>query len=112
LVSAGVQTLIGSKNIDRLLSICDPAAGFGFDSFDTILFNIPFAFFQVVITLIAAWISTKLKLKWPVIVGLSIPPIAGAAALLRLGRGKDDRGALLACYYVVSININLSHRDV
>ncbi|KAK7441554.1 hypothetical protein VKT23_016547 [Stygiomarasmius scandens] len=77
-------------------------AGFGFDQFYTILFNIPFAFFQVVVTLCAAWISTKLKLKWPVILGLSIPPIAGAAALLRLGRDKDDRGALLACYYVLS----------
>ncbi|THU99589.1 MFS general substrate transporter [Dendrothele bispora CBS 962.96] len=77
-------------------------AGFGFDQFYTILFNVPFAFIQIIITLSAAWISTKLKLKWPVIFGLSIPPIAGVVALLKLGRDKEDRGALLACYYVLS----------
>ncbi|ESK92567.1 allantoate permease [Moniliophthora roreri MCA 2997] len=76
--------------------------GFGFNQFNTILFNIPFSFFQIIITLLAALISTKIKLKWPVIVGLSIPPIAGVVALLRLGRGPEHRGALLACYYVLS----------
>ncbi|KAK7047851.1 hypothetical protein VNI00_006179 [Paramarasmius palmivorus] len=76
--------------------------GFGFNQFNTILFNIPFSFFQIVITLFAAFISQKTKLKWPVIVGLSVPPIAGAAALLKLGRGLEHRGALLACYYVLS----------
>ncbi|EEB88293.1 hypothetical protein MPER_13949, partial [Moniliophthora perniciosa FA553] len=40
---------------------------------------------------------------WPVIVGLSIPPIAGAVALLKLGRGPEHRGALLACYYVLEL---------
>ncbi|KAJ8087662.1 hypothetical protein PM082_006497 [Marasmius tenuissimus] len=76
--------------------------GFGFNQFHTILFNIPFAFIQVVVTLLGALISTKTKLKWPVILGLSIPPIAGAAALLKLGRGPEYRGALLGCYYVLS----------
>ncbi|KAJ8087519.1 hypothetical protein AAF712_006640 [Marasmius tenuissimus] len=76
--------------------------GFGFDQFHTILFNIPFGFIQVVVTLLSALISTKVKLKWPVIFALTIPPIAGAAALLKLGRGSEQRGALLACYYVLS----------
>ncbi|KAJ7091201.1 major facilitator superfamily domain-containing protein [Mycena epipterygia] len=76
--------------------------GFGFNQFDTILFNIPFAAFQVVLTLLAAIISTKIKLKWPVIFIASLPPIAGSAALFTLGRGPALRHELLGCYYVLS----------
>ncbi|KAK1223983.1 hypothetical protein PQX77_013144 [Marasmius sp. AFHP31] len=84
--------------------------GFGFNQFQTILFNIPFGFIQVLVTLVSALISTKVKLKWPVIFALTIPPIAGAAALLKLGRGLEQRGALLACYYVASPVI--LHRNI
>ncbi|KAJ7703005.1 major facilitator superfamily domain-containing protein [Mycena rosella] len=76
--------------------------GFGFNQFDTILFNIPFAAFQVVLTVLAAIISTKIKLKWPVIFFASLPPIAGSAALYTLGRGPALRHELLGCYYVLS----------
>ncbi|KAL0579642.1 hypothetical protein V5O48_002338 [Marasmius crinis-equi] len=76
--------------------------GFGFNQFHTILFNIPFAFMQVLVTLLGALIATKMKLKWPVILGLSLPPVAGAVALLKLGREREHRGALLGCYYVLS----------
>ncbi|KAJ7446263.1 MFS general substrate transporter [Mycena galericulata] len=76
--------------------------GFGFNEFDTILFNIPFSAFQVIVTILAATISTKIKLKWPVIFVASLPPIAGAAALYTLGRGENSRHELLGCYYVVS----------
>ncbi|KAK7005734.1 MFS general substrate transporter [Favolaschia claudopus] len=76
--------------------------GFGFNQFNTILFNIPFSAFQVIITLAAATISTKIKLKWPVIFVASLPPIAGASALFVLGRGPELRAKLLASYYVLS----------
>ncbi|KAJ7217865.1 MFS general substrate transporter [Mycena pura] len=76
--------------------------GFGFNQFDTILFNIPFSAFQVILTISAATISTKIKLKWPVIFAASLPPIGGAAALFVLGRSTELRGKLLACYYVLS----------
>ncbi|KAF8895966.1 major facilitator superfamily domain-containing protein [Infundibulicybe gibba] len=76
--------------------------GFGFNQFTTILFNIPFNAFQVLMMLFAAHLSTRLKLKWPVILGFTIPPIAGSAALLCLGRGPGTRGGLLACYYALS----------
>ncbi|KAJ7187989.1 MFS general substrate transporter [Mycena filopes] len=92
--------------------------GFGFNQFDTsvflsrppfllnkytsILFNIPFAAFQVILTIAAATISTKIKLKWPVIFFASLPPIAGSAALYTLGRGAELRNTLLGCYYVLS----------
>jgi len=52
--------------------------GFGFEQFHTILFNIPFSAMQVVVTLLSAFISTKYKLKWPVVFALCFPPIGGA----------------------------------
>ncbi|KAJ6499053.1 MFS general substrate transporter [Mycena sanguinolenta] len=76
--------------------------GFGFNAFDTILFNIPFSALQLIATLGAAAISTKIKLKWPVIFVVSLPPIAGAAALFTLGREASLRNTLLGCYYVLS----------
>ncbi|KIK62936.1 hypothetical protein GYMLUDRAFT_197181 [Collybiopsis luxurians FD-317 M1] len=77
-------------------------SGFGFNQLNTILFNIPFNFFQVVIILTSAAISTKIKLKWPVIFALCLPAIGGAAALLKLGRGAEYRGPSLAAYYILS----------
>ncbi|KAL0058349.1 hypothetical protein AAF712_014983 [Marasmius tenuissimus] len=80
--------------------------GVGFNDFQTILLNIPYGFIQVVVTLLSALISTKVKLKWPVILILTIPPIAGVVAFMQLGGvrgGSAQRGALLACYYVLAL---------
>ncbi|KDN46898.1 hypothetical protein RSAG8_03975, partial [Rhizoctonia solani AG-8 WAC10335] len=77
--------------------------GFGFNQFHTILLNIPFGALQVIITLGSAAIATKLKLKWPVLFLLTLPPIAGAAALYELGRGTELRNTLLGCYYVLGL---------
>ncbi|KAJ7268743.1 MFS general substrate transporter [Mycena haematopus] len=76
--------------------------GFGFDAFDTILFNIPFSAFQLITVLGAATISTKIKLKWPVVFVACLPPVAGAAALFTLGREPELKNKLLGCYYVLS----------
>ncbi|CAE6464839.1 unnamed protein product [Rhizoctonia solani] len=79
--------------------------GFGFSQclkFHTILLNSPFGAFQVIITLGSAAIATKIKLKWPVIFFLTLPPIAGASALYILGREPELRDKLLGCYYVLS----------
>ncbi|KAG9120726.1 hypothetical protein FRC07_003662 [Ceratobasidium sp. 392] len=75
--------------------------GFGFSQFYTILFNIPFGALQVIVTLGSATIATKLKLKWPVLFLLTLPPIAGASALYMLGREMTLRNKLLGCYYVI-----------
>ncbi|EJD48687.1 MFS general substrate transporter [Auricularia subglabra TFB-10046 SS5] len=77
--------------------------GFGFNQFQTILFNIPFSAIQVITTLLSAYISTRIKLKWPVVAVLTIPPIAGGAALFTLGREPELRNTLLGCYYVISL---------
>ncbi|KAF8686433.1 Major Facilitator Superfamily [Rhizoctonia solani] len=68
----------------------------------TVLLNSPFGAFQVIITLGSAAIATKLKLKWPVLFFLTLPPIAGASALYVLGREPELRNELLGCYYVLS----------
>ncbi|ELU36895.1 hypothetical protein AG1IA_09075 [Rhizoctonia solani AG-1 IA] len=70
-------------------------------SIDTVPYH-PFGAFQVIITLGSAAIATKLKLKWPVLFFLTLPPIAGASALYVLGREPELRNELLGCYYVVS----------
>ncbi|THH31740.1 hypothetical protein EUX98_g2458 [Antrodiella citrinella] len=81
--------------------------GFGFNQFQTLLFNIPFSALQVITVVLSAWLSTKLKLKWPVIFGLCLPPIAGASGLYVLGRGLQYRNRLLGCYYVLSLFIGI-----
>ncbi|EIN09349.1 MFS general substrate transporter [Punctularia strigosozonata HHB-11173 SS5] len=76
--------------------------GFGFNQFHTLLFNIPFSAMQVVLTLLSADISQRIKLKWPVLFFLTLPTIGGASALLALGRGTELKNKLLGCYYVLS----------
>lgn len=71
------------------------------NQFQTLLFNIPFAALQFILTILSSWIATRLKLKSPVVFCLTLPPIAGASALLVLGRGPQLRNTLLGCYYVV-----------
>ncbi|KAF8603639.1 MFS general substrate transporter [Ceratobasidium sp. AG-I] len=69
--------------------------GFGFN-------QVPFGAFQVIITLGSAAVATKLKLKWPVVLFLTIPPIAGASALYVLGREPELRNKLLECLCILS----------
>ncbi|KAI0340252.1 MFS general substrate transporter [Trametopsis cervina] len=81
--------------------------GFGFDQFQTLLFNIPFAAMQLIVIIASSYISVKTKLKGPVVFCLTLPPIAGASALLALGRGPELRNTLLGCYYVLSFFTSL-----
>jgi len=100
-----------SARLVHLSSVCRPhnqlssssffSESFGFDRFKTILFNIPFSALQVVAVLGSGFAAQKIKRKFPVIFVLTLPPIAGAVALLKLGRTPDLRHELLGCYYVV-----------
>lgn len=76
---------------------------FGYDSFETILFNIPFGAVQLVATMGGAYLATVLRKKSPVLVLLCLPPIAGAAMLLHLPRSASHKGALLTAYYLISV---------
>ncbi|KAH7102698.1 MFS general substrate transporter [Auriculariales sp. MPI-PUGE-AT-0066] len=76
--------------------------GFGFNQFETIVMNIPFNVIQIIVTLLSAVISMRLKLKSPVIIVLTLFPIGGASALYALGRGPELRNTLLGCYYITA----------
>ncbi|KAJ5253871.1 hypothetical protein N7524_011051 [Penicillium chrysogenum] len=73
---------------------------FGFDSFQTILFNIPFGVIQILAILITGWLATWTQRKGLVIAGASLPPSVGAIMLLTVPR--HHKGVLLFGYYLVS----------
>ncbi|KZL65271.1 major facilitator superfamily transporter [Colletotrichum tofieldiae] len=75
---------------------------FGFDSFQTILFNIPFGFVQLVSTVGGSWIATKIHKKGPVIAGLCVPPIVGCVMLMVLPT-TGQQAARLVGYYLISV---------
>ncbi|ERS98858.1 hypothetical protein HMPREF1624_04048 [Sporothrix schenckii ATCC 58251] len=76
---------------------------FGFDSFDTILFNIPFGFVQLVATVGGAVLATYIRKKGPVLILLCLPPIAGCAVLMAVPHDPEHRAALLVGYYLISV---------
>lgn len=47
--------------------------GFGFDSFQSILFNMPFGVLSIVSIFGGAWLTNKIKLRFPVIMYASLP---------------------------------------
>lgn len=81
---------------------------FGFDSFTTILFNIPFGAVQMIATLGGAFLADKLRKKSPVLLLLCLPPVAGCAILLAIGREPSDRAVLLTGYYIISFYPGIS----
>lgn len=81
---------------------------FGFNSFTTILFKIPFGAVQIVSTLGGAALATKLKKKSPVLVLLCIPPICGIIMLMVLEHTKRNRAPLLVGYYLISVYPGIS----
>lgn len=72
---------------------------FGFDSFQTILFNIPFGVIQILAILITGWLATWTQRKGLVIAGASLLPSVGAIMLLTVPR--HHKGVLLFGYYLV-----------
>ncbi|KAF2756557.1 MFS general substrate transporter [Pseudovirgaria hyperparasitica] len=81
---------------------------FGFDSFTTILFNMPFGAVQIISTLGGAWAATKLKKKSPVLIILCIPPIVGILMLMFLEHTQANQAPLLVGYYLISVYPGIS----
>ena len=81
---------------------------FGFDSFTTILFYIPFGAVQMIATLGGAWLADRFRMKSPVLLLLCLPPIAGCSILLAVGRAPSDRAVLLTGYYIISFYPGIS----
>lgn len=62
----------------------------------------------MIATLGGAWLADRIKMKSPVLLLLCLPPIAGCAILLAVGRAKSDRAVLLAGYYIISFYPGIS----
>ncbi|KAK1774013.1 major facilitator superfamily domain-containing protein [Copromyces sp. CBS 386.78] len=73
---------------------------FGYSSFETILFNIPFGVIQVVAIVGTGWFATRFQRKGLVIAGVSVLPTIGTILMLTVSR--EHKGVLLLGYYLVS----------
>ncbi|KAK3109655.1 hypothetical protein LTR53_016851, partial [Teratosphaeriaceae sp. CCFEE 6253] len=76
---------------------------FGFSSFHTILFNMPFGAVQMTATIGGAIAATRFKAKSPILALLCIPPIIGISLLLNIEYAPHNRGLLLFAYYITSV---------
>jgi MFS family permease len=77
--------------------------GFGFDPYQTILFNMIPGPIQIAANLITAYVVQKTKYKAPVLLVVTLFPLAAAAALFAMPRGAQYTNKLLGVYYVLQI---------
>ncbi|WRT65301.1 uncharacterized protein IL334_002244 [Kwoniella shivajii] len=75
--------------------------GFGFSSFDSILFQIPASVLTLTFLIAGTWVMNKIRLRSPVVAVFVLFPIAGAASLLYIPR--TNAHALLGAYYVIML---------
>ncbi|CAI7641212.1 unnamed protein product [Penicillium pancosmium] len=73
---------------------------FGYTSFQSILFNLPFGAIQIVAIIGGGWVATRFKTKGLVIVFFAILPAIGT--IIMLVTPRDNKGVLLFGYYLVS----------
>ncbi|KAI9164141.1 hypothetical protein HJFPF1_05780 [Paramyrothecium foliicola] len=76
---------------------------FGYDAFETMLFNIPFGALQFCAILGSGWLATRIGQKGPVIILLCLTPITGCVVLLKLPHTPEYKGLLLFGYYIISV---------
>ena len=72
---------------------------FGYNQFQTILFNIPFGAIQIIAIIGSAWIATRTQRKGLVIAGTAVFPTIGTILMLTVDR--EQKGVLLFGYYLV-----------
>ncbi|KAI9929357.1 hypothetical protein MW887_000825 [Aspergillus wentii] len=73
---------------------------FGYNAFETILFNIPFGVIQVISIIGGGWLATHFRRKGLVIVLFAV--IAAVGTLLMIVVPRENKGVLLFGYYLVS----------
>ncbi|CAI7619537.1 hypothetical protein N7533_004460 [Penicillium manginii] len=73
---------------------------FGYTSFQSILFNLPFGAIQIVAIIGGGWVATRFKTKGLVIVFFAILPAIGT--IIMLVTPRHNKGVLLFGYYLVS----------
>jgi len=75
--------------------------GFGFNTFTTILMQIPTGAIGIVSLLLSIFVTNKIKMRWPVVAVVALFPIAGAIGLTQVPRNKPS--ALMGCYYTAFV---------
>ncbi|KAJ4393552.1 hypothetical protein N0V93_002764 [Gnomoniopsis smithogilvyi] len=74
---------------------------FGYDSFTTILFNIPFGIIQMISIVGSAWLAKRFQRKGLVIAIMSVFPTIGAIMMITVPRNL--KGVLLLGYLLISM---------
>lgn len=85
-------------------------AGFGYDNYQTILFNTIPGGIMIVCNLLAAYFVQKFKRKAPVLLVILVFPIAAAATLYAMPRDADDfelNRQLLAVYFILQVSLRM-----
>jgi Major Facilitator Superfamily len=77
-------------------------SGFGFDRYITSLLNIPFGVVQTMVIFLASYATQTSRLKFPILIALILPVVAGLAMLYVLPRTNSNQGALLTAYYLLA----------
>lgn len=75
--------------------------GLGFDSFASILMQMPTGVIGIFFMIFWTWLVNKIKLRYPVAGGICLFPIAGAAVLVSVD--KSNIGALMSGYYMIFV---------
>jgi len=73
--------------------------GFGFNSFITIVMQIPTGCITIIVLVIAIFVTNRIKIRFIIILFLVIPVIGCAAGLVYLPR--SNLAGLIGCYYTV-----------
>ncbi|RSH85367.1 hypothetical protein EHS25_004763 [Saitozyma podzolica] len=72
--------------------------GFGFDTFTTILMQMPTGGIGIIALLLSIYITNRIKMRWPVLAVITLFPIGGALGLTQVSHSHPS--GLMACYYV------------
>lgn len=76
--------------------------GLHFDKYTSSLLNMPFGALQVIVILLASYLSQKAKVKGAILVLFMLPVVAGLAVLYSVKRDTSARAALLVGYYLLA----------
>ncbi|RMZ67284.1 MFS transporter [Pyrenophora seminiperda CCB06] len=90
---ASVSSVFGSIILQNLA---------GFTADEAVLLNMPFGALQFVSILAASYLAYRYKRKSPFLLGLVAIVIVGVALLVALPKTKENKGGLLAGYYLIA----------
>ncbi|KAI0023363.1 MFS general substrate transporter [Xylariomycetidae sp. FL0641] len=76
--------------------------GLGYDRYITSLLSMPFGLVQFAVILAASWAAQRARRKSAVLFALTLPVVAGLAALYALPRTPADEAGLLVGYYLLA----------